>query len=663
MTGQRGYQVLARKYRPQRLTDLVGQDAMVRTLRNAFAHDRIAQAFILTGIRGTGKTSTARIIAKGMNCVGPDGNGGPTTEPCGVCEHCVAIAEGRHVDVLEMDAASRTGVGDIREIIESVHYRAASARYKIYIIDEVHMLSTNAFNALLKTLEEPPEHVKFLFATTEIRKVPVTVLSRCQRFDLRRIEPGEMMAMLARIAEAEGATVEEGALALITRAAEGSARDAQSLLDQAIAQGGGTTESVRSMLGLADRGRVLDLFERIMDGDAAGALAELSSQYAEGADPLAVLRDLAEVTHWLSVVKLTPGAIDDPTLSPDERTRGAGLSERLPMRALARAWQMLLKALEEVAAAPNAMMAAEMAVIRLTHVADLPTPEELVRKLKDAPDGPGLPPSSHLAPGRRESRDSSSGGPLSSAPASVATGPSAGARPLPGGTSVAETAEPGQRPEPESAAPPRSSTAARSAETRSHRTDQGADCTGSGAPRSTPLAASEGGNSAALGRGRPGRGGGASLALSAEAAPPLARFGTFAEVLGLIRAERDMQLLLEVEASLRLAAYTPGRIEFEPAPGAPPDLAQRLSASLARWTGARWAVTVVGTGGAPTVAEARRSAEAEEAEEARLNPLVQAVLEAFPGSRIATRRSAASAVAEASAEALDPGDEWDPLEG
>ncbi|WJY22214.1 DNA polymerase III subunit gamma/tau [Fontisubflavum oceani] len=400
-TQDTGYQVLARKYRPASFADLIGQDAMVRTLKNAFAADRIAQAFILTGIRGTGKTTTARIIAKGLNCVGPDGESGPTTEPCGQCEPCQAIAEGRHVDVLEMDAASRTGVGDIREIIDSVHYRAASARYKIYIIDEVHMLSTSAFNALLKTLEEPPAHVKFIFATTEIRKVPVTVLSRCQRFDLRRIEPEVMIAHLSSIAGKENAEISEDALALITRAAEGSVRDAMSLMDQAISHGAGetTVDQVRAMLGLADRGRVLDLFEMIMSGDAAGALNELGAQYADGADPMAVLRDLAEITHWLSVIKITPEAVNDPTISPDERSRGQGLAEKLPMRVLSRMWQMLLKALEEVALAPNPMMAAEMAVIRLTHVADLPSPEDLLRKLSNTPaPAPGAATQSTPAP-------------------------------------------------------------------------------------------------------------------------------------------------------------------------------------------------------------------------------------------------------------------------
>ncbi|WP_284283259.1 DNA polymerase III subunit gamma/tau, partial [Roseicyclus marinus] len=405
-TPDTGYQVLARKYRPATFADLIGQEAMVRTLKNAFEADRIAQAFMLTGIRGTGKTTTARIIAKGLNCIGPDGQGGPTTDPCGVCENCRAIAEGRHVDVMEMDAASNTGVQNIRDaIIETVSYRAAQARYKIFIIDEVHMLSTSAFNALLKTLEEPPPHVKFLFATTEIRKVPVTVLSRCQRFDLRRIEPEVMIAHLQKVAGLEGAQISDDALALITRAAEGSVRDAMSLLDQAIAHGAGetTADQVRAMLGLADRGRVLDLFEAIMRGDAAGALDELGAQYADGADPVAVLRDLAEITHWLSVIKISPDAAEDPTISPEERMRGRSLAERLPMRVLTRMWQMLLKALEEVSLSPNAMMAAEMAVIRMTHVADLPTPGDLVKKLQSTP-GP--------AGGAGTARPSGGGGPV-----------------------------------------------------------------------------------------------------------------------------------------------------------------------------------------------------------------------------------------------------------
>ena len=375
------YKVLARKYRPETFKDLVGQAAMVQTLKNAFEADRIAQAFILTGIRGTGKTTTARIIAKGLNCIGLDQKGGPTVEPCGKCSNCTAIIEGNHVDVLEMDAASRTGVDDIREIIESIYYKASSGRFKVYIIDEVHMLSNNAFNALLKTLEEPPKHVKFIFATTEIRKVPVTVLSRCQRFDLRRIEPEEMIALLQRITKSEGVNVSEDAFRMITRAAEGSARDATSLLDQAISHGGGSSDAkhVRAMLGIADRGRVLDLFKMIMQGDAAAALTELNSQYSDGADPIVVLKDLAEITHWISVSKITPDMNEDPTITPDERTRGIELSKMLSMRALTRMWQMLVKSLGEIAIAPSPLMAAEMIIIRLTHAADLPPTDELIK--------------------------------------------------------------------------------------------------------------------------------------------------------------------------------------------------------------------------------------------------------------------------------------------
>ena len=579
------YQVLARKYRPETFADLVGQDAMVRTLKNAFEADRIAQAFIMTGIRGTGKTTTARIIAKGMNCIGPDGQGGPTTEPCGQCEHCTAIMEGRHVDVMEMDAASRTGVGDIREIIDSVHYRAASARYKIYIIDEVHMLSTSAFNALLKTLEEPPAHVKFIFATTEIRKVPVTVLSRCQRFDLRRIEPEDMIGLLQKIAGSEGAQIAQDALALITRAAEGSARDATSLLDQAISHGAGetTAEQVRAMLGLADRGRVLDLFDLVMKGDAAGALAELGSQYAEGADPMAVLRDLAEITHWVSVVKITPEAAEDPTIGPDERARGLQMAEALPMRVMTRMWQMLLKALDEVAEAPNAMMAAEMAVIRLTHVADLPSPEELVRKLGDMPP---LPPGGGL-PGQSPGAPAASGGASAIASAQL---------PATGG---ANTAGP---------------------------------VMSAAQPATDPAAA-------------------------------LARYPTFEHVVELIRANRDVKLLVEVETNLRLAAYQPGRIEFVPAEAAPSDLAQRLGSALQRWTGNRWAVTVVNEGGSETIAE-KRDAQANALKaEAVAHPLMQAVLAAFPKAHITRIITPEEQQAEAQADALPEVDEeWDPFE-
>ena len=403
-TPQKGeaYRVLARKYRPQDFTGLIGQEALVRTLSNAFATGRIAHAFMLTGVRGVGKTTTARIIARALNCVGPDGKRTePTIHPCGVCEPCIAIAESRHIDVLEMDAASRTGIDDIREIIDGVRYAPASARYKVYIIDEVHMLSKQAFNGLLKTLEEPPPHVKFIFATTEIRKVPVTVLSRCQRFDLRRIETPELVAHLKVIAGNEGVKIEDGALALVARAAEGSVRDSLSLLDQAIAHQEGETinaESVRGMLGLADRGRVLDLFEKVMGGKIAEALTDLSQLYDVGADPLVVMQDLLETTHFLTRLKVAPDAEGFFDGGSSEAKRSAEMASKLSVPSLTRAWQLLLKGLFEVRDSTHPLKAAEMALIRLAYAADLPPTDKLVRDVMDgastpAPRGPAAPSS------------------------------------------------------------------------------------------------------------------------------------------------------------------------------------------------------------------------------------------------------------------------------
>jgi DNA polymerase-3 subunit gamma/tau len=399
------YRVLARKYRPSDFAGLIGQDAMVRTLSNAIRSGRLAHAFVLTGVRGVGKTTTARIIARALNCIGADGQGGPTIAPCGVCEHCRAIAEDRHVDVMEMDAASRTGIDDIRELTSQVRYRPTTARFKVFILDEVHMLSEKAWNALLKTLEEPPEHVKFIFCTTEIRKVPVTVLSRCQRFDLRRVEMEVLIEHFARIAGAEQAEIAPGALALIARAADGSVRDGLSLLDQAISHGVGIVaeEQVRDMLGLADRALVFDLLEAVMKGEIAPALAMIAGQYARGADPAVVVQDMLELVHWLTRLKVTPAAAEGPGIAETERVRGAALSGSLSLASLTRAWQMLLKGLAEVRAAPSPIQAAEMVVVRLAYAADLPSPAELVEQIRTSgghspaprpPGGGGAAPAS-----------------------------------------------------------------------------------------------------------------------------------------------------------------------------------------------------------------------------------------------------------------------------
>jgi len=386
MSSPQPYRVLARKYRPQRFSELIGQEPMVRTLGNAIRRDRLAHAFLMTGVRGVGKTSTARLIAKALNCIGPDRTGGPTIDPCGVCEPCVAIAEGRHVDVIEMDAASNTGVDDVREIIEAVRYSAVSARFKVYIIDEVHMLSKNAFNALLKTLEEPPPHVKFLFATTEVQKVPVTVLSRCQRFDLRRI-PAEMLAAhFASIAEAESVDVDAQALLMIARAAEGSVRDGLSILDQAIAHadldGGGrvTADAVRGMLGLSDRSALRDLFDVLLRGEAPAALAKLSEQVDLGVDPAGVLRGLLEIVHGITLVKA--GAAPDAAQSDEERAASGRWADGLSFGSLHRLWQLLLKGHDEVARATEPHQTADMALLRVIHASQMPDPASLIKRLE-----------------------------------------------------------------------------------------------------------------------------------------------------------------------------------------------------------------------------------------------------------------------------------------
>ena len=399
------YRVLARKYRPTGFDDVIGQDAMVRILRRAFATGRIAHAFMLTGVRGVGKTTTARIIARALNCVGPDGAGGPTADPCGVCPNCRAILEDRHPDVVEMDAASRTGVDDVREIIDATRFRPMQARTKVFIVDEVHMLSRNAFNALLKTLEEPPPHVKFVFATTELRKVPVTVLSRCQRFDLRRIRIAELAVYFGKVAAQEGIAIAPEALDLIARAADGSARDGMSLLDQAIAQSNGdgadggtiTGPAIADMLGLADRGAVFELMEAVLAGKPAEALALTDRAYERGADLGLLLSDLLDLTHTLTRLKTIPALRTGPELPEAERVRGGAIADRLSTPVLGRLWQMLLKGVGEVETAPDRRQAAEMVLIRLCHVADLPPPGELVRRLTVA--APAAPAADPAPPG------------------------------------------------------------------------------------------------------------------------------------------------------------------------------------------------------------------------------------------------------------------------
>ena len=424
------YRVLARKYRPTSFAGLIGQDPLVRTLSNAIAMDRLAHAWLLTGVRGVGKTSTARIIARALNCIGEDGSGGPTPEPCGACDHCVSIAEDRHVDVIEMDAASRTGIDDVRELIESVRYRPVSARYKVYIIDEVHMLSKQAFNALLKTLEEPPPHVKFVFATTEVRRLPVTVLSRCQRFDLRRVDMEVLIEHFSGIAAKEGAEVEPAALALIARAADGSVRDGLSVLDQAMAHEGThiTEDAVRAMLGLADRTRLFDLFDMLMKGAIKDALDCFAELHDAGAEPQALLQDLLELCHWLTRLKHVPAAADDPAVPEAERTRGRAMAEALAVPSLAQTWQMLLKGLEEANRAARPALAAEMTLVRIAYAADLPSPADALRAMgagggdtrpKDAPEPSAPEPAPRSAATASRAADPAPASAPAAAPAPV----------------------------------------------------------------------------------------------------------------------------------------------------------------------------------------------------------------------------------------------------
>jgi len=565
------YRVLARKYRPRTFAELIGQDAMVRTLTNAITADRLPHAFILTGVRGVGKTSTARIIARALNCVGADGTGGPTTAPCGVCEHCTAIAQDRHVDVIEMDAASRTGVSDIRELIDGVRYRPVNARYKIYIIDEVHMLSTSAFNALLKTLEEPPEHVKFIFATTETRKVPVTVLSRCQRFDLRRVDTETLVSHFTSVAEQEGATVTEGAFGLIARAADGSVRDGLSLLDQAIAHAGGdvTDTIVREMLGLADGGRIYDLYEAAMKGAVTDALDVFTELYTSGADPAVILQDLLQVTHWLTRVKLSPTTVDQPGVSELDRLRGTALATALDIPVLGRTWQLLLKGLDEVRVSPSAAQAAEMVLIRLSYMADLPSPADIIRKLQDGGEVVRSTPAAPVAVSH----------PSPSTAGVIAGGPAGGGAMAAAATATAVTAR--AEPEPQFIA----------------ETD-----IGDPAPDPGPASA---------------------IVLA-----------TYDDVVALFAARREGILHAALSGQVHLVRFEPGHIAIRAKEAAPSDLATRVSRLLTDWTGTQWLVSLSAEAGDQTLREQREAHEANRLGLAISHPLVQAALSAFPGATV-----------------------------
>ncbi|HEX5999866.1 MAG TPA: DNA polymerase III subunit gamma/tau [Hyphomicrobiaceae bacterium] len=596
------YVVLARKYRPATFDDLIGQDAMVTTLKNAFATDRIAQGYMLTGVRGVGKTTTARILARALNYE-RDGVGKPTIEMPEPGRHCLEIMEGRHPDVIEMDAASNTGVDNMREIIESARYRPLVARYKVFLIDEVHMLSKGAFNALLKTLEEPPAHVKFIFATTEVRKVPVTVLSRCQRFDLRRVDVPVLMQHFRNIVAKEGGSADDDdGLALIARAAQGSVRDGLSLLDQALAMGSGSVEAanVRAMLGLADRGRIFDLLERLLAGTAGEALQLFARLHGDGAEPIQILSDLAEAVHTATRAKVIGPETAGEGLSAEERRRAAELGGRLSMPLLSRAWQVLLKGLEEAAAAPNATAAAEMVLVRLAFTADLPPPEEILKAL-------GGEHVVRTPAGRAPAAAASTPSPVSQARAPAATCPSTAAdhQQYP----PADTGPPG----PDDASPRRyGDDAGRMEEVVGHLEAPPDDGDGEGDEDDM------------------------ALDLGGEASLPTVR--SFVEVVELAGAKRHAKLKDDLEERVSLVKFDPaGSIELHLLPGAPKELGNELRERLNLWTGMRWVVALSSKPGERPLGEVQREREAAEVQDIQSHPAVAAVLQQFPDAKVRVR--------------------------
>jgi DNA polymerase-3 subunit gamma/tau len=638
-----GYRVLARKYRPATFADLIGQDAMVRTLSNAFEAGRIPQAWILTGVRGVGKTTTARILARGLNYELPDGSiKAPTIHMPALGLHCAAIMESRHVDVLEMDAASNRGIDDIRQIIDSVRYAPVNARYKVYILDEVHMLTPPAFNALLKTLEEPPPHAKFIFATTEVREVPITVLSRCQRFDLRRVESDRLVSHLEGILAKEKVAAEPEALALIARAAEGSVRDALSLLDQAISHAAGSVraDDVRQMLGLVDHSRLIELFDALMRGDIARALGELRDQYGSGADPLTVLTELAAFTNFVTRVKIVPAVAEDRALAEVERQRGRNLAAGLSMRVLSRTWQMLLKGIAEVKEAARPIAAAEMVLVRIAYAADLPSPEDVIRSLGDASGRQGALGGSDGA---------AASGPRGAPPPSFAR-PRPNPSP-PDGVGIAHGAV-GSSPSPQS----KSAVAdfdhsidgpEFSATQQSNRNRQppisigGGRRKGGSAVCDYPALTAEGKEGAWASAGpahapsaTPPKRDPVSRSAETPVASQLPKFARFSDLITFVGRQRDLQLKTVLERDVRLVRFEDGRLEIGLEPSASKALIGDLGQRLAALTGRRWMVVVSAEAGEPTVRSQRDARREEFKRGAAADPVVKGVLARFPGAQI-----------------------------